>query len=241
MVNPREQPPLYTQPPLFEPSSDVKAPVRRLFVRDWDLLPAPEPWKSLQGERAGVAPFAFGMYMIMGGFMLLLACRTRDGFFLFMAISLMAGAFVVPIVLYIKWTDGMETWEIRLARSTKLCEAMEPAIDGMLAKKGYRCRPGVLHSAYKSETTLMPLGRNYIIRTVPGTPAFLAKTLALKAANYDVTLDFAFRPGSKYVSPYLTIELRDIKEQNYQYALGLQKDIVDTLEGLDYLSYQESG
>jgi hypothetical protein len=241
MVNRHEQPPLPPQPQILSPSSDSDHPGLTGKLRDWDLLPAPEPWKSIQKAGHGAIWFGCALLWTMGGLMLALALGGNLLIILVLPITLFIGGLALPIIGYSYSTDGIENWEIYLWRNPDLCEAMEPAFDRMLAQKGYRFLRGQFYSVYKNGTTLNPLGRNYIIRTVPGPPTVLPKLFAPKADDIDVILDFAFRPGSKYVSPYLTIELRNIRVQNYKFVLELQKEVVNTLESLNYLSYKKPG
>jgi len=68
MVNPREQPPLHPQPQLFSPSSDSTRSSLTGRQRDWELLPAPEPWKSDDGPSYNLTRAFGGVFYILAAF-----------------------------------------------------------------------------------------------------------------------------------------------------------------------------
>jgi hypothetical protein len=207
--------------------------------RDWDVLPAPVPWKSIHKDRFGGLWGIAVMFWILGVFSLLLfwGSGMPMAIGLIMSLTLIIGGAILPTVGYILSTDGIEQWEIRLPTNFDLCIAMESRIDTMLEEKNYRFKNIAVYSEYSKKKSKEPYGRAYRIITGPKAPS-PGQLQTRKNSYHRIILDFTFRHGSKYVKPYLTMELRNIQSENYQFVLILQRDIMQVLTALKYQSYR---
>jgi len=206
-------------------------------MRDWDLMPAPKPWYSLEKLNHGFAWVLDAVFLGFGGLFAALSLRANNPPILILALPLLIMALVFHIVTFFLTTDGIEHWEIHLGRNFDLCRAMETAMDEMLKVKKYRYSNGPVYSACKDKITSRPLGRNYIIVPSPGIMQFTGKNNRFEPDRSYVIIEFAVRPGSKYVSPYLSIQLRNVRQSNYDFVIGLQNDVMYVLEKLNYTSF----
>jgi hypothetical protein len=149
--------------------------------------------------------------------------------------SLIIGS-IMQFRLYQESTDGTDNWVIIPPRSSDLCVAMETAFDDMLKTEGIQYSPGKLKTEIINSITNRKYGRNYIIQLGPNGP-ISSHGFQKEPDNQGLVLDFAYRPGNKFLITYLTIELRGITRANYDHAVAFQKRVVATLERLDYQSY----
>jgi hypothetical protein len=216
--------------------------------KDWEILPPPLPWKSISNfewnRRWGFTFFLWmpGIIMFPSGIWVGLMSGNffSAKMWIYWLISL--GSLIIGLVmqyrLYRQSTDGTDNWMIIPPRSTDLCVAMETAFDEMLKTGGVRYTPGELKTKNINYVTNRRYGRNYIIYLGPNGSS-LRQGLQKESDIQTFVLDFAYRPGSRVSSPYLTIELRGITEANYGHILAFQKRVVDTLERLKYQSYHD--
>jgi hypothetical protein len=197
--------------------------------KDWELLPAPEPWKSMQGTNYRNVSLLASAGMILGGCFLVAAFAFTLCMPFFLGGLFLVVFLILLVVNFAASTDGKEVWEIYLGKDLRFCEAVQFDLDELLVTHGYRFR-----------RTAEPLGRNYSIWTRPEIPYGSGPGPGLTTDDPDVVLDIAFRYRGKNTTPRLTIRLRNIQKMNYNFVLGLQNDVVKTLERLDYQSYLKS-
>jgi hypothetical protein len=216
--------------------------------KDWDTLPAPAPWKNFSklryGTRAELAVILWTPCVIMLAFWIWMGFLYGNFFSVGMMIFLLVGSgsliigSVMQYRLYQESTDGTDNWVIIPPRSSDLCVAMETAFDDMLKTGGIQYSPGKLKTETINSITNRQYGRNYIVQLGSNGP-IRSYGFQKEPNTQGLVLDFAYRPGNKFLSPYLTIELRGITRANYDNAVMFQKRVVATLERLDYQSYPD--
>jgi hypothetical protein len=197
--------------------------------KDWELLPAPEPWKSMQGTNYRNVSLIASAGMIIGGCFLVAAFAFTLCMSFFLGGLFLVVFLILLVINFAVSTDGKEAWEIYLGKDPRFCEALQYVLDELLVTHGYRFR-----------RTAEPLGRNYSILTRPEIPYGFGPGPALATDDSNVVLDLAFRYRGKNTTPRLTIRLRNIQNPNYNFVMRLQKDVVNTLESLNYRSNQKS-
>ena len=229
MVNPREQPPLPPQPQLFSPSSGITRSGSTRRQRDWELLPTPCPWKSLDGINYRVNILFGAIFFIMAlcsMFAFLLAYGIEVITILPPVISFGMGT---TLILYVhnRATDGVETWLIELPVDTGLFHAIDRSIGPYLESKGYGNVRLFTKSGQLNGTDYESLDcRIYVYKV----PMVRMTDNEYKAKDSSLTIHFYFWFAGKFQTPRFDFELEGVRPKNYAEALVLQKDVVWVLK-----------
>jgi hypothetical protein len=198
---------------------------------DWELLPTPTNWKSLDGHHYKGLIF-FGAILHVMGFssaIFSLIGHWPLGFpILFLVIYLTPGSFVI-VHTYRHARDGIETWIIELPADYRLFYAIDEKLEPILKSKGYALIKETAESDITDKETGQKLGRLLRIqgasKTIMTNPNGIPRDIALVFRYY-------FWITGKTSIIKFDFQLEGVTPENYQYALILQRDAFQVIKSL---------
>jgi hypothetical protein len=204
--------------------------------KDWELFPAPDPWKSDAANEYWVATRFPWLYWAFALFFGTLAIIGSVPFLLLMTLPFVFFGLLVFYLGYSKATDGIETWYIPMPVNVELFHAIDAAVEFELKTKGYPYLKAQSDSGLVDKETGLPLGRYF----------FLDRFVDPARSPHDsisgmpgLAIHIYYRLAGKTQTPFFHFYLEGIQPANHEHALILQKDIVAALETIDYTKYKD--